>query len=372
MKKRIYLDHNAAAPVDPRVIKAIESHLHKHTANASSIHLFGREMRKCLTNARDTIAECLKVKPEEVVFTSGGTEGANLVLRGLLHPNYLGHIITSSVEHSCVNDTVQELERFGCHATYLEPGAWGAVRPEQVEEALTSDTKLIAIMAANNETGVKTDIEGIAKIASEADVPLFVDGVALLGKERFQIPEGVSAMCFSGQKIHATQGAGFCFIRRRLKLCPMITGGRQEFGRRSGTENLPGIVGLAEAVAILYDEMDRVVPKIQRLRDRFESTLKEKCSNVVVNGEGPRVVNTSNLCFTGVDGETLLTALDLEGVAASHGSACSSGALGPSRVLLNMGLSRDRVLSSIRFSFSRFTTEEEIERAIDIIVNAVI
>lgn len=367
MNKRIYLDNNAATPVDPQVIKVVEQYLQNHLGNPSSIHSYGRECRQVLTKSRDTIAQYLGVRSDEIVFTSGGTEGANMILRGLLQKNPNAHIITSSVEHSCVYSTLKELEKLGFEVTYLDPGAWGSVKPEEVQKAIRPNTKLIAIMAANNETGVKSNVEGIAAIAQQEELFYFVDAVAILGKEPLHIPEGVSAMCFSGQKIHALQGIGFCFIRKKLKLLPLLTGGGHQYGRRAGTENLPGIVALSKAVSLIKEELSDAPNRISKLRDYFENALKERLENILVNGEGPRVGNTSNLCFQGVDGESLLTALDMEGIAVSHGSACASGALEPSRVLLNMGLPIDRVNSSVRFSFSRYTTEQEVERAVEVI-----
>jgi len=371
MKRRIYLDHNASTPVDPRVIEVVEDHLRNQCGNSASIHAFGRECRQRLTLARDSIASYLNVRSDEIIFTSGATEGANMVVRGLFHDNPSGHIITSSVEHSCVYNTVKELGKRGCEVTFLDPGPWGAIKPEAVEKALKPDTKLIAIMAANNETGVKTDFEAIAGIAYEANVPFFVDAVALLGKETLQVPEGVSAMCFSGHKFHATQGVGFVFVRRPLKFTPLIIGGSHQYGKRAGTENLPGIVGLEKAISLLREELPEATKHMKNLRDGFEKGLQDQLSDLYVNGEGPRVVNTSNLCFSGVDGETLLCALDMEGIAASHGSACASGSLEPSRVLLNMGLSPDRVNASLRFSISRLTTQEEIDSAIEAITKIV-
>jgi len=369
--KTIYLDHNANTPVDPRVCHAISHYLSHGLGNPSSLHAFGRLSRGMLTKSRDLLAQFLRKRSDEIVFTSGGTEGANVFIRGLCEHVGSGHIITSTVEHPCVLSPIELMEGGGFQVSYLNPGPWGAIRPEAVKEALQSDTKLIALMAVNNETGVKTDIAAIAQIAMEAKIPFFVDAVALLGKEPLSIPEGVMGMCFSGQKIHATSGIGFCFIDRKIKLAPLITGGQQEFGRRSGTENLPGIVGLAEAIAVIKEKLSLHSCRMQESRDDFEKTLQMRVPDVLVNGEGPRVVNTSNLYFPGVDGETLLTVLDMEGVAASHGSACKAGGVELSPVLLNMGLSPERVGSSIRFSFARTTTKEEVNKAIAIIENIV-
>lgn len=368
---RIYLDHNAAAQVDPTIIEHVTKHLRECIGNPSSVHSFGRECRGVLVHSRDTIAAFLGVSSDEIIFTSGATEGANLILKGWFQKQGSAHIITTVLEHPAVYQTIKELERLGCQVTYLETGELGAPLLDAVEREVRSDTKLIAIMGANNETGVKTDIERIARLASFRGIPFFVDGAALLGKELFQIPEGVSAMCFSGQKIHALQGSGFCFIRKSFKLAPFFTGGAQEFGKRAGTENLPGIISLKVAINLLQAELPAAAERMRTLRNHFEASLVEKLEGILINGLGPRVVNTSNLAFLGVDGESLLTALDMEGIAASHGSACASGALEPSRVLLNMELSRQRVNSSLRFSLSRMTTMQEIERAVEVIVSTV-
>lgn len=369
--QRIYLDNNASTPLDPRLGTFLQQDLKNLIGNPSSTHYYGQQARSLLINARTSIAAFLQTRPEEIVFTSGGTEGANMVIRGLFGLNPSGHLITGRAEHSCVLATAQLLESSGCEVSYLTPGLWGAVRAETVREAIRPDTKLIALMAVNNETGVKTDIEAIAAIAQEARIPFLVDGVALFGKEFFKIPSGVSAMFFSGHKFHAPQGVGMAFIRSNLKLQPLLSGGEQEFSHRGGTENMLGILAMAKAIDFLKAELSEASQRMARLRDRFEVNLKQSLKNVSVNGLGPRVVNTSNLAFSGVDGETLLMSLDMEGVAASHGSACSSGALEPSRILLSMGLPLEDVRSSIRFSFSRMTTEQEIDDATKIIIGLV-
>lgn len=368
---RIYLDNNASTAIDPRVLEAVIKDLSESIGNPSSIHFYGQHARQKLTKARQTIAQALGIKPSEIVFTSGGTEGANYILRGLFSGRPSGHIVTSNIEHSCVHGTVKFLESNGCTATYLSPEASGAITPDNLRTALQPNTRLIALMAVNNETGVKTDLEAIAAIAKEANAFLFVDGVALLGKESFSIPDGVSAMIFSGHKIHAPKGVGFAVVRSKLPIQPLLIGGEQEFGRRAGSENLSGIVGLAEAVRLLKEEIPQAEPRMRALRDYFESELIKRIPNVSINGSGPRVCNTSSICFEGIEGETLLTALDLAGIAVSHGSACSSGALEPSRVLLNMGLTHAQAGSSLRFSLSRQTTRDEIERCLTILVDLV-
>jgi len=371
MKPRIYLDNNGSTAVDPKVIEAVVKALHTATGNPSSIHSFGQETRNSLIKARHTCASFLNVKPQEIVFNSGATEGLNMVIRGVLLKKPKSHIITSDAEHAAVYATLKEFASLGYEVSFMPAGLCGAVSPEAVREAIRPNTSLIALMAVNNETGVKTDIAAIAAIAKSEDIPFLVDAVALLGKESFSIPDGVSAACFSGHKIHAPKGVGFTFLRSGLKLMPSISGGEQEFGRRGGTENVPGVVGLARAVALLTEALPEASERMRMLRDLLENTLLEKIPNVLVNGEGPRVVNTSNLAFVGVEGESLITQLDMQGVAVSHGSACASGALEPSRVLLNMGLLPSIARASVRFSLSRFTTEAEIREGCEIIVKVV-
>ncbi len=372
MKNRIYLDNNASTCVDPRVLAAIVHALESDSeGNPSSIHSYGQKARQNLAHAREVISSYLGVREHEIIFTSGGTEGVNMLLRGFFNLGSAGHLITSNVEHSCVYSTAQKLQANGIHCTFLETGAEGAASPEAVKAAIRPDTRLISLMAVNNETGVKTNLEAIAAIAQEAKIPFFVDAVALMGKEVFKVPDGVTAMAFSGHKFHAPKGVGFLMIRSSLKLMPLMTGGDQEFGRRAGTENLPGIAGMAKAVELLRTDLPEALIRMKSLRDKFENDLMSLLSGVTINGQGSRVVNTSNLAFEGVEGETLLAALDLLGIAVSHGSACASGALEPSRILLNMGCSKELAASSIRFSLSRFTTYDEIKYCIEAIVKTV-
>ena len=332
-------------------------------------------MRRLLNAAREEVAAFLAVRPQEIIFTSSGTESMNMLLRGTAELLSPGHLITSSVEHACTLSAIQAMEENGWSSTFLSPGSWGAVTPDAVLAAFKPDTKLLILMAANNETGVKTDLHGMADVAISKRVPFIVDGVALLGKETFQIPEGVSAIAFSGHKIHALQGSAFAFVRSSLKLQPQLTGGSQEFGRRAGTENLLGILSLGRALTLLKEELPKSVEKMVALRNQFEQTLFSELPGamvkVMVNGDGPRVSNVSNLAFNGVDGESLLIALDRAGIAASHGSACASGALEPSHVLQNMGYDLERVRSSLRFSFSRLNTFDEVEAACKIIIDLI-
>ena len=306
----IYLDNNATTPLDPRVKLAIIQEMEQPQGNPSSVHALGQAAKSRLTKARRTIADYLKVKPHEILFTSGATEGLNMLLRGFCRPGH--HLITSNLEHPATYETAKYLETTGVEVTYLD-------RLEDLKGAIRPNTRLIALMSVNNETGVMNDIEGIARIAAEKKILFVVDGVAHLGKKPFVVYPGITAAVFSGHKIHAPAGCGFIFLRHNTKWQPWQLGGVQEFQKRGGTENLLAAVALAESVRLLEEPHE-----MGRLRDRFERGLKDL---VEVNGEGERICSTSNLSFTGVDGELLLTHLDMAGVAASHGSACSAGAL---------------------------------------------
>lgn len=363
--KRIYLDNNSTTILDEKVLEAMIQELQQGASNPSSVHYFGREAKNRLNQARRTIADYLHVKPAELFFSSCATESLNT----LLHHLSSGHIITSSIEHPAIYHAVQQLQKKGCSATYLETGHWGAVTPEAVKNAITSRTRLIILSAANSETGVKNPIKEIAQIAFEAKIPFIVDAVALLGKESIEMTQGISAMIFSAHKIHGPKGVGLAWVHPLYRFDPLLIGGHQEFSKRAGTENMAGIIGFAKAIELLPSVLPEATFRMERLRNRLESGLKDKLPEIQINGKGPRVVNTSNLAFPGLDGEALLMQLDLKGIAVSHGSACSSGSLEPSRVLLNMGLSKETASTSVRFSLSRFTTQEEIESTINIIAS---
>ncbi len=369
--KRIYLDNNATTGVDPRILNSMLPELSAIPNNPSSVHYFGQEAKSRLNQARETIAAFLGVKPQEIIFTSGGTEAMNLLLRGFFPKEVSGHAITSNVEHACVFQTLKHLEERGLQVDYLPAGLFGAVMPDQIKAAIRPNTRFIALTAASNETGVKHDLDAIGPIALDAGIPLIVDGVAWLGKELFKVHPGIAGMGFSGHKIHAPQGTGFAFVRSSLKLSPQLTGGIQEYNLRAGTQNMPGIIGLAKAISLLKTELPDATHRMAILRDKLESSLLQTANPVIVNGMGPRICNTCNLSFPGVQGDELLIALDLAGIAASHGSACSSGALEPSRILTSMGLPPQMARSSLRFSLCRDTTSEEIDRAITVISEVV-
>lgn len=364
---RIYLDNNATTPIDPRLFDLFISCSFTVFGNPSSIHSHGQEARAYLIKARDDIARIFGVRSQEVVFTSSATEALNMLLRGFFEPKPTGHLITSSVEHAAVYTTAKYLESQGVEVTYLDVGPMGAPTAEQLMSAIRPDTRLICLMAANNETGVITDIHAMAEVAMSRQIPFIVDAVALFGKEPVTLHPGISAICFSGHKFYAPKGAAFVLIRKGFKLRPYLTGGHQEHGLRAGTENLAPIVAMAQAACFVHDELGQFQEPMRALRDYFEEQLKAMHPLITINGLGPRIANTSNICFQDIDGEALLMYLDLHGIAASLGSACSSGAIEPSRVLLNMGLSRKQALSSLRFSLSRFTTKDDIDKALQVI-----
>lgn len=360
---RIYLDNNATTALDPRVFKAMLVDLQGPPANPSSVHWFGNQAKNLLQQARLSIASFFQAKPEEITFTSGGTESTNLFLRGL---EKKGHVISTKIEHSCIYKTLLTLEKEGLKVTYLPVGPWGAPLPEDLKAAIRPETTAIVLSAANNETGVRLDLETFAEIAQQNRIPLFIDAVSFIGKEPFSMHPGITAVSLSGHKFHAPKGIGALFLRSSLKLSAQITGGEQEYQHRAGTENLSGILGLAKALEIVKAEQTQITQHLNDLRRHFEHGLQKELPIVMINGEGPRISNTSNLCFPGIDGETLLIQLDMAGIAVSHGSACASGALEPSRVLIQMGIPQKMARCSLRFSFSRMNTREEIDRVVEI------
>ncbi len=340
----------------------IISDLSSPPGNPSSVHSFGRQAKQRLNEARTSIATYFHARPEEIVFTSGGTESINLFLRGLAKQ---GHIITSKLEHSAVYNTVKSLESEGLQASYLCGNLWGAPKPEQIEAAIRSNTQAIVLSLSNSETGVKIDLAAISSIAQRHNIPLFLDAVSYLGKESLLLPPGVCGLALSGHKIYAPKGIGALYIQSHIKLKSQLTGGSQEYARRAGTENVMGAKALAHAFEILQQEQLQITQHLFTLRDHFETQLFQHLPDLIINGEGPRICNTANIAFLGCDAETLLLQLDLAGIAASHGSACSSGAIEPSRVLLNMGIDRKQARSSIRFSFGRQNTLQEVDLALE-------
>jgi cysteine desulfurase len=364
---RIYLDANATTPLLPEVLEAMRPFLLEQFGNASSIHQEGQHARAAVEQARASVARLLGCRPAEIVFTGGGTESDNLAVFGSVRAG--DHVITSTVEHHAVLHAVEKLGERGAEVEFLPVDGQGVVAAEDVRRALRPNTRLISVMMANNETGVLQPVEEIGRIAGEAGVRFHVDAVQAAGKLGINVDSiGCHLLSISGHKMHGPQGTGALFVRRGTRLEPLSAGGAHERQRRAGTENVAGIVGLGEAAECA---MRNGTPERMRgLRDRLELGLLQHADGV--NGAGaPRVANTANVWFDGIDGEALVIALDLKGLAVSSGAACSSGANEPSHVLQAMGLSPDRARSSLRFSLHRQTTEEEVDRAIELVSSQV-
>ncbi|MGB8762511.1 MAG: cysteine desulfurase family protein [Candidatus Sulfotelmatobacter sp.] len=365
---RIYLDNNATTPVLPEVFEAMRPYFGDHFGNASSIHHHGQETRAAVEQARDSVASLLGCRAAEVVFTSGGTEGDNLAIAGLTGAG--DHIVTSSIEHHAVLHACKHLEDTGCEVTYLPVDGRGLVDPDDVRRALRPSTRLISIMMANNETGVLQPLEEIGKIAAESDVYFHTDAVQSAGKVPIDVERiGCDALSISGHKMHAPQGVGALYVRKGTRLQPLFYGGRHERSRRAGTENVPGIVALGKAAELAMQGFERVDDKkTSALRDRLQQGILAQVEEAGVNGNGAaRVPNTTNIYFDHIDGEAMVIALDLKGLAVSTGAACSSGAIEPSHVLVAMGLRPDRARASIRFSLGKQNTAEDIDLALALV-----
>ena len=362
--RRVYLDNNATTPVLPEVLEAMRPYYAEHFGNASSIHHHGQETRAAVERAREHVAALLGCRPAEVVFTSGGTEADNLAIFGLVRPG--DHVITSTIEHHAVLNSCKRLQEQGTDVTFLPVDGRGLVNPNDLRRALRTNTRLVTIMYANNETGVIQLVEEIGKICAEADVYFHTDAVQAASKIPIRVKEiGCDLLSISGHKFHAPQGVGALYVRKGTTLEPLFHGGSHERSRRAGTENVPGIVGLGKAAEIAVKALERGEDReMAALRDRLEHAILSQVESTGVNGAGaPRVPNTSNIYFDYIEGEALVIALDLKGLAVSTGAACSSGAIEPSHVLTAMGLRSDRARASIRFSLGKQNTAEDVEFA---------
>ena len=370
--ERIYLDNNATTPVLPEVFEAMRPYFGERFGNASSIHHHGQETRAAVESARESVADLLGCRASEIIFTSGGTEGDNLAIAGLVKAG--DHVITSSIEHHAVLHACKHLGERACEVTVLPVDGRGQVGPDDVGRALRRNTKLISIMMANNETGVLQPVDAIGKIAAEAGVSFHTDAVQAAGKVAIDVKRiGCHALSISGHKMHAPQGIGALYVRKGTKIEPLFYGGAHERSRRAGTENVPGIVALGKAAQLAKHALDRADDqKMALLRDSLEQGILTQVEDAGVNGDGaPRVPNTTNIHFEHIEGEALVIALDLKGLAVSTGSACSSGAIEPSHVLIAMGLRTERAKSSVRFSLGKQTTAKDIDRAVVLVPDAV-
>jgi cysteine desulfurase len=370
--QRVYLDSNATTPVLPEVFEAMRPFYFDEFGNASSIHHHGQHARAAVEQARESVARLLGCRAAEVVFTSGGTEADNLAVFGLAGDG--DHLITSQIEHHAVLNACKRLEQRGAEVTYLPVNAQALVNPDEVRKAIRPNTKLISIMMANNETGVIEPLEEIGRVAAEADIYFHTDAVQAAGKIPIEVGKiGCDLLSISGHKFHGPQGMGALYVRRGTLIDPLFYGGNHERQRRAGTENLPGIIGLGRAAEIaLHGFDDGSIKRIQTLRDRLETRLLAQIDAAGVNSGGaPRVPNTSNIYFDHIEGEAMVIALDLKGLAVSTGAACSSGAIEPSHVLTAMGLAPDRARASIRFSIGKHNTEDDVEFALSLIPSTV-
>jgi len=365
---RIYLDNNATTPLLPEVFEAMRPYFGDQFGNASSIHHHGQNTRAAVEDARDSVAALLGCHASEIIFTSGGTEADNLAIAGLVGAGE--HVITSSIEHHAVLLACKHLEEIGVQVTVLPVDGRSLVDPADVRRALRPNTKLISVMMANNETGVLQPVEDIGKIAAEAGAYFHTDAVQAAGKVKVDVKQiGCHALSISGHKIHAPQGVGVLYVRKGIPLRPLFYGGRHERSRRAGTENVPGIVGLGKAAHLAKEALDRGDDKkMSAMRDRLQQGILAQVEDAGVNGDdAPRVPNTTNIRFDYIDGEAMVIALDLKGVAVSTGAACSSGAIEPSHVLLAMGLRPGQARASLRFSLGKQTVAEDIDYALALV-----
>ena len=378
---KVYLDNSATTPVAPEVLDAMLPYFSEEIGNAQSVHSFGQRAKAAVERARRQVAELLNASPTEIVFVSGGTEADNLAVRGIAeaHGEHGRHIVTTKIEHPAVLATCEWLEQDGFRVTYLPVSSAGRVRVDDVRAAVSNDTILISIMHANNETGTIQPIEDIGAFVSEnrARLPhlhFHTDAVQSAGKISVDAKKlGVDLLSISGHKLHAPKGVGALFLRKGVRVSKLLFGGHHERDRRAGTENVPGIVGLGCAAELARAQLgDRQAP-LRDLRDYLEDQIAARSLDARINGDAVnRVPNISNVSFPGIDGESLLIALDLKGIAVSTGSACASGSLEPSHVLKAMGLPGERVRGSLRFSLSKYTNREEIDYAVSVLEETVV
>ena len=369
---RVYLDHNATTPVAPEVADRMDRAARDLWGNASSVHHFGQQAKAAVDDARSQVAALLGGEASEIIFTASGTESDNFAIRGAaeaLEPTGRRHLIASAIEHEAVLNTLKALARRGWRVTLLPVGQSGVVDPEALGEAITDDTAIVSVMHANNEIGTIQPIAELAAIAKAHGALVHTDAVQTAGKVPIDVKTlGVDLLSISGHKLYGPKGVGALWLRKTVRLMPFVTGGRQERNRRAGTENVPGIVGLGAAADRARAKLGAEAARLETLRDRLERGILDAVPGSERNGAAcPRVANTANLSFARIESESLLIGLDLEGLAVSSGSACSSGTLEPSHVLKAMGLPHARTLSSIRFSLGESNTEADIDRVIKVL-----
>ena len=373
MTRRVYLDHNASTPVHPEVVAEMLPYFGDVYGNPSSVHGFGRDARAAVDAARDRVGAFLRVRPDELVFTSGGTESDNFGVKGLALARGRGHVITSKVEHHAVLRSAQALEAQGFAVSYLPVDQYGMVDPDDVRRALRPDTIAISIMHANSEVGTIQPVRAIGALARAASVPFHVDAVQTFGKVEIDVDAmNIDALSFSGHKIYGPKGIAGLYIRRGTKMVSIQHGGEHERRRRAGTENVPGIVGLGKAVEIRARDMKAEAERVSALRDRMWEGIRARVPDVRLNGHPTeRLPGTANICYRNVESESIVLALDLKGIAVSAGSACTAGSVEPSHVLVAMGVPLDWAMGAVRSSLGRSTTAEDVDYVVASVTEAV-
>ncbi len=377
---RVYMDANATTPLLPEVMEAMRPYWMEHFGNASSIHIHGQAAHRAVDHARETLAEFFNCREAEVVFNSGGTEGDNTAIFGLLHPG--DHFITTSIEHSAVLRAADRVAERGVEVTFVGPQPSGLIDPMDVLRAMKPNTRLISVMLANNETGVLQPVDEIGRIAAGGGVFFHIDAVQGAGKVKFDVKRFGCHMCsISAHKMHGPKGVGAMYVRRGTPIEPMMVGGSHERRQRAGTENVPGIVGLGMAAQLAMESLeDGTIERLAGLRDRLEAGILELPGTRVNGGLGrgpdgdkrvPRTANTTNIAFEQVEGEAMVIALDLKGVAVSGGSACHSGSTEPSHVLMAMGLDKNAARASLRFSLMKTATDADVDHVLKVVPEAV-
>lgn len=371
MQRKVYMDYAATTPLKKEVLEEMVPYFSETFGNPSSIHSFGREARKAVDLARDRVAKALNAKSEEIYFTAGGSESDNWAIKGvaLANKNKGNHIITSAIEHHAVLHTCESLEKQGFEITYLPVDQYGMVDPEQVRRAINSNTILVTIMFANNEIGTIQPIKEIGAITRENGIYFHTDAVQAVGHVPIDVNKlNIDLLSLSGHKLYGPKGIGALFIRKGVKISPIIHGGAQERNRRAGTENVPGIVGLGKAVELAYANMEANNKRLINLRDRLIEGILSKIDHVYLNGHPTnRLPGNVNMSFEYIEGESLLLSLDMKGIAASSGSACTSGSLDPSHVLLAIGLSHEIAHGSLRLTLGEENTDEDVDYVLEVL-----
>lgn len=371
----VYFDNSATTKTDERVIEAMMPYITENYGNPSSIYKIGRENRKAVEEAREQVAKALNCEPNEIYFTNGGSESDNTAIRGIAYAykNKGNHIITSKIEHPAVLETCKQLEKEGFEVSYIGVDENGIIKLDELKNAIKPTTTLISIMFANNEIGTIEPIEEIGKIAKENNIFFHTDAVQAVGNVRIDVKQlNIDALSMSGHKFYGPKGIGALYVKKGIKFEKLINGGHQERNKRAGTENVAGIVGLGKAIELAYQELDEHNKKIKELRDYYVEQVKAKIPYIRINGdETKRLPGNSNISFRFIEGEGLLLNLDLKGICASSGSACTSGSLDPSHVLLAIGLPHEIAHGSLRISIGKYNTKEEVDYLVENLVEII-